>query len=236
MRLLSAVVVLALPCLALAQTPTGKPAKSLLTPQNSAILFIDHQPQMAFATGSIDRATLINNSAGLAKAAKSFNVPVVLTTAAEKTFAGPIFSEIQSVFPDVRPIDRTTMNAWEDKAFLDAVKKTGRKKLVVAGLWTEVCIVLATLSALDEGYEVYVVTDASGGTTKEAHDMGVLRMVQAGVRPVTWLQVLLEYQRDWARQATYGTTTDIAKEHAGAYGLGIRYAHGILHAHEGQAK
>ncbi|WP_422723910.1 hydrolase [Hyalangium rubrum] len=222
---------------AFAQKATGKPSPRLLTPQNSAIILIDHQPQMAFAVQSIDRTLLTNNVTGLAKTAKIFNVPTILTTVAEKSFSGPLFPEITAVFPNVKPIDRTTMNSWEDANFIQAVKQTGRKKLVIAALWTEVCLIGPALSAIDEGYEVYIVTDASGGVSKEAHDMAVQRMVQAGAIPVTWMQVLLEYQRDWARQGTYEAVTSLAKQHGGAYGTGIFYAKTMLgeHANEGGA-
>lgn len=224
-----------------AETPTGKnqgASPRLLTPQNSALILIDHQPQMAFATRSIDGQTLVNNVTGLAKSAKIFNVPTVLTTVAAKSFSGPLFPTVQAVFPSMKPIDRTTMNSWEDRNFLDAVKITGRKKLVMAALWTEVCLATAALSALDDGFEVYIVTDASGGVTTEAHDMAIKRMVQAGAVPVTWLQVLLEWQRDWARQETYDAVLAIAREHGGAYGQGIGYAKSMLgeHASEGKSK
>ena len=136
----------------------------------------------------------------------------------------------------MRPIDRTTMNAWEDRNLVDAVTKTGRKKIVVAALWTEVCLATATLSALDDGFEVYIVTDASGGVTVEAHEMAIQRMIQAGAVPVTWLQVLLEWQRDWARQETYDAVLRVAKEHGGAYGLGIVYAKAMFGGHEGEAQ
>lgn len=210
-----------------------KPSPRLLTPQNSVLILIDHQPQMAFATKSIDIVELQNNVTGLAKTAKAFGVPTILTTVSEKSFSGPLFPEVQAVFPDVKPFDRTTMNTWEDARIPEAVKKTGRKKVVIAALWTEVCGIGPALSAIDEGYEVYFVTDASGGVSREAHDMAVQRMVQAGATPVTWLQVLLEYQRDWARQGTYAAVTGIAKEHGGGYGLGILYAKEMFSAKEG---
>jgi len=210
-----------------------KPSPRLLSPQNSALILIDHQPQMAFATHSIDIVTLRNNVTALAKSAKVFDVPTLLTTVAEKSFSGPLFPELQAVFPEQQPIDRTTMNSWEDERVPLWVKKTGRKKLVIAALWTEVCLVGAVLSALDEGYQVYIVTDASGGVSDEAHAMAVERMVQAGAVPTTWLQVLLEWQRDWARQETYAAVTGIAKEHGGGYGLGIIYAKEMFGAHEG---
>lgn len=216
--------------------PTVNGASSkLLTSQNSALILIDHQPQMAFATHSIDTLALINNVTGLAKAAKVFKVPTILTTVASKSFSGPLFPAVQAVFPEQKPIDRTTMNSWEDKNFLDAVKKTGRKKLVIAALWTEVCLMGPALGAIDDGYEVYIVTDASGGVSPEAHEMAIRRMIQAGAVPVTWLQVLLEYQRDWARQETYIPVNNIAKEHAGAYGLGIDYAKTMFGASEGSS-
>jgi len=211
-------------------------AKKLLSPQNSAVIMIDHQSQMAFAVQSIDRTLLTNNAVALAKTAKAFNVPTVLTTVAEKSFSGPLFGGIKAALPSAGVIDRTTMNSWEDKNFRDAVKKTGKKKLVMAALWTEVCLVMPALAALEEGYEVYIVTDASGGVTKEAHDMAVTRMVQAGAVPITWLQLLLEYQRDWARQSTYDATVKIAIEHGGAYGTGLEYAKAMLGADAGEGK
>ena len=210
---------------------------TLITPENSALILIDHQPQMSFGVQSIDRQTLINNVTGLAKAARVFNVPTVLTTVAAKSFSGDIFPEIQAVFPDQQPVDRTSMNSWDDAGFKAAVEATGRKKVVIAALWTEVCLVMPAIDMIEEGYEVYIVTDASGGTSAEAHERAVQRLVQAGAVPMTWLQVLLEWQRDWARQDTYDAVLNVAKEHAGAYGIGIRYAKSILgaHANEGGA-
>ncbi len=208
---------------------------SLLTPDNCMLIMIDFQPQMAFAVKSIDGQTLINNAKGLAKSAKIFNIPTVLTTVAEKSFAGPMFPQIRKVFPDQKMIDRTTMNCWEDKNVVDAVKKIGKKKIVLAGLWTEVCIVTPAIQMLEDGYEVYVVADACGGTSNTAHDMAIMRVVQAGAVPMTWLQFLLELQRDWARQETYDAVTSLAREDAGSYGLGIEYAKAMLgeHAREG---
>lgn len=211
----------------------GKPGKKLLSPDNHTLILIDHQPQMAFATRSIDIVELRNNVTGVAKAAKSFKVPTILTTVAEKSFSGPLFPEIQAVFPDQKPVDRTTMNTWEDDRITDQVKKLGRKKLVIAALWTEVCGVGPVLSAIDDDFEVYFITDASGGVSREAHDMAVQRMIQAGAQPITWLQYLLELQRDWKRGETYGSTTGIAKEHGGGYGLGIIYAKSMLGSGEG---
>ena len=217
-----------------AQAQTAKPSEKLLTPTNHTLLLIDHQPQMAFATRSIDVAELRNNVTGLAKAANTFKVPTILTTVAAKSFSGPLFPELQAVFPDQKPIDRTTMNTWEDQRVVDAVKKTGKKKIVMAALWTEVCLIEPALSAIDQGYDVYIVTDASGGVTKEAHDMAVQRMIQAGAHPITWLQYMLELQRDWARGETYNAVTKIAADHAGGYGLGLIYAKDMFHAQEGK--
>lgn len=207
----------------------------LLTPDNCTVLFIDFQPQMAFAVKNIDGEALINNVVGLAKAARTFNVPTILTTVAEKTFSGPTFPQLTAALSGVKPIDRTTMNCWEDSRVVDEVKKIGRRKLVLAGLWTEVCIVLPTIQAIEAGYEVYVVTDACGGTSPVAHDMAIRRMVQAGAVPATWLQFLLELQRDWARTETYDAVMAIAKEHAGSYGLGIVYAKTMLGEHASEA-
>jgi len=219
---------------ALAAQSSAQPSAKLLSPGNHTLLLIDHQPQMAFATRSIDIAELRNNVTGLAKAAAVFKVPTILTTVAAKSFSGPIFPELQAVLPEQTPIDRTTMNTWEDKRVVDQVKKFGKKKIVMAALWTEVCLVEPVLSAIDEGYDVYIVTDASGGVSKEAHEMAVQRMVQAGAQPVTWLQYMLELQRDWARGETYGPVTDIAKQHGGGYGLGIIYAGEMFKAKEGK--
>ena len=214
----------------------GGASPRLITPDNSALILIDHQPQMAFATHSIDGQVLVNNVTGLAKSAKVFGVPTILTTVAAESFSGPIFPQIQAVFPQMTPIDRTTMNSWEDKRVVAEVKKTGRSKLVIAALWTEVCLATAVLSALDDDYEVYIVTDASGGITLEAHEYAIERMIQAGAVPMTWLQVLLEWQRDWARTSTYEAVMAIATEHGGAYGLGIAYARSMLGEHAGEAK
>ncbi|WP_413587648.1 hydrolase [Bdellovibrio sp. HCB274] len=216
-----------------AQAQAGKAAKSLLTPTNHTLILIDHQPQMAFAVRSMDVQELRNNVTALAKSAKVFKVPTVLTTVAEKSFAGPLFPELQAVFPELKPIDRTTMNTWEDERVTDVIKKHGKKKLVFAALWTEVCGVGPVLSAIEEGYEVYFVADASGGVSTIAHDVAMDRMVQAGAKPITWMQYLLELQRDWARGATYDAVTGIAKQHGGGYGLGIIYAKEMFGAKEG---
>ncbi|GIO05715.1 hydrolase [Brevibacillus reuszeri] len=205
----------------------------LLTADNSAIILVDHQPQMLFGVQSADRQTIINNTVGLAKTAKVFNAPIILTTVAAETFSGPIHPHIQELFPNHKPIDRTTMNSWEDENFVEAVKKTGRKKLIMAALWTEVCLAFPVIAAIKDGYEVYIVTDASGGTTTEAHNMSIQRMIQAGAIPVTWQAVLLEYQRDWAREETYDAVMSIVMEHSGAYGAGVVYAQTMFGGHGG---
>ncbi|MFF9048864.1 hydrolase [Streptomyces parvulus] len=204
------------------------PSPDLITPDNAMMLFIDHQPQMFFGAGSTDRASVINATVGLAKAARVFDVPVVLSTVAAESFSGPILPQLREVFPQHGIVDRTSMNAWEDPALVEAVRATGRGKIVMAGLWTEVCLVLPALSALNQGYEVYVVADASAGVTPAAHEHAMQRMTAAGAVPVTWLQVLLELQRDWARTETYEATTEVVKEHGGAYGLGVAYAHSMI--------
>ncbi|MFD0396860.1 hydrolase [Kitasatospora sp. NPDC059811] len=207
------------------------PSPDLLTPDNAVVLFVDHQPQMFFGTGSGDRTAIVNATVGLAKAARAFEVPTVLTTVAAESFSGPLLPPLAAVFPKAEVLDRTSMNAWEDAAVVEAVKATGRGKVVIAGLWTEVCLVLPVLSMIDQGYEVYVVTDASGGVSPQAHEHAIQRMTQAGAVPVTWVQVLLELQRDWARTETYGVVTEIVKEHGGAYGLGIVYAQAVIGEH-----
>lgn len=212
-------------------TPTA--GAKLLTPTDHALVLIDFQSQMAFATKSIDAIALRNNAALIAHAAAGFKVPAILTTVAEKSFSGPMFEEITAAFPGQALLDRTSMNTWEDAAVIKQVNAIGKSRLVFAGLWTSVCIVGPTLSALDQGYEVYVITDACGDVSDEAHQRAVERMVQAGVRPMTALQYMLELQRDWARSETYELTTGIAKKFGGAYGLGIIYAKSMFGAHEG---
>jgi nicotinamidase-related amidase len=206
-----------------------KPSPNLLNPTNHTLVLVDHEGQMAFATKSIDAIDLRNNTALVAGASKIFNVSTVVTTVAEHSFSGPVFPEILEAYPDrSKYIDRTTMNTWEDVNAYKAITGKGKKKIVFAGLWTSVCIVGPTLSALSEGYEVYVITDASGDVSKEAHDQAITRMVQAGAKPITSLQYLLELQRDWARGETYKAVTDLAVKYGGAYGLGIQYSREML--------
>ena len=202
----------------------------VLTPANCQIIFIDHQPQMAFGVQSIDRQVLKNNTVALAKAAKVFNIPTIITTVETESFSGNTYPELLDVFPRQDILERTSMNSWDDQKVRDALQANGKKKVVVAGLWTEVCNNSFALCAMLEGdYEIYMVADASGGTSKEAHDYAMHRMIQAGVIPVTWQQVMLEWQRDWARKETYTAVMDIVREHSGAYGMGVDYAYTMVH-------
>jgi len=208
----------------------SNPKLDVLTPHNAQLIIIDHQPQMAFGVQSIDRQTLKNNVVGLAKAAKVFGIPTTITTVETQSFSGNTYPELLDVFPGQQILERTSMNSWDDQKVRDALAANGRKKVIVAGLWTEVCNTTFALCAMLEGeYEIYMVSDASGGTTKEAHDMAMLRMVQAGVVPVTWQQVLLEWQRDWAHRDTYDAVMKIVTEHSGAYGMGVDYAYTMVH-------
>ncbi|MEL6979587.1 MAG: hydrolase [Pseudomonadota bacterium] len=202
----------------------------VLTPENSQLIFIDHQPQMAFGVQSIDRQALKNNTVGLAKAAKIFDIPTTITTVETEAFSGHTYPELLAVFPEHPLLERTSMNSWDDQKVRDALAQNGRKKVIVSGLWTEVCNNTFALSAmLEGGYEIYMVADASGGTSKDAHDYSMQRMVQAGVVPMTWQQVLLEWQRDWARRDTYDAVMSLVKEHSGAYGMGVDYAYTMVH-------
>lgn len=212
---------------------TPVPGKTLLTPADHTLILIDHQSQMAFATTSIDAVLLRNNAALVAKAAAGFGVSTILTTVAEKSFSGPVFREISEAFPGVAAIDRTNMNAWEESRITDKVNAIGKPRIALAGLWTSVCIVDPALSALDQGFEVYVIADACGDVSHEAHERAMQRMIQAGVRPMTSMQYLLELQRDWARAETYGLTTGIAEVNGGGYGLGVTYAKAMFGASEG---
>jgi len=211
-------------------TTMSNPKLEVLTPHNSQLIFIDQQPQMAFGVQSIDRQVLKNNVVGLAKAAKVFNIPTTITTVESDSFSGHTYPELLDVFPNQKTLERTSMNSWDDQKVRDALAANGRKKVVVSGLWTEVCNTTFALCAMLEGdYEIYMVADASGGTSKDAHDFAMQRMVQAGVVPVTWQQVLLEWQRDWAHRETYDAVMAIAKEHSGAYGMGVDYAYTMVH-------
>ncbi len=215
--------------------PSAKPVpgKTLLSPSDHILIMIDHQSQMAFATRSIDAVLLRNNAALVAKAAHEFDVSTILTTVAEKTFSGPIFEEISATFPDADMTDRTTMNTWEDARIAERINSIGKARIVLAGLWTSVCIVGPACSALDQGFEVYVIADACGDVSDEAHQRAIERMVQAGAQPMTSLQYLLELQRDWARSEIYDQTVKISIAHGGGYGLGLIYAGAMFGGPEG---
>src|SRR5882762_9335266 len=189
--------------------------KGLLTPQNCAVILIDFQPQMIFGVANIERQTMLNNVLVLAKAAKTFNVPVVLTAVETKGFSGNTWPALLDLFPELEPVERSSMNSWDSKNFVAAVKKTGRKNLVMAALWTEACLTFPALDALAEGYNVFAVEDACGGTSRAAHDAA--------------MRVLLELQRDWARKEHYDEVLAIVKEHSGAYGQGVEYAYTMVH-------
>jgi nicotinamidase-related amidase len=207
-----------------------KPSERLLTPANHTLVLIDLESQMAFAVKNIDIGLLRDNTGIVAGASKIFNVPTVVTTVAEESFSGPVFKELSEFYPkeESNYVDRTSMNTWEDINAHKAITEKNKQKIVLAGLWTSVCIVGPALSALDEGYEVYIIIDASGDVSAEAHNQAITRMVQAGAVPMTSIQYLLELQRDWARQETYKAVTDLVKKYGGAYGVGIQYAHEMI--------
>ncbi|MEL7448690.1 MAG: hydrolase [Pseudomonadota bacterium] len=207
---------------------TTKP--ELLTPENSQIIFIDHQPQMAFGVQSIDRQTLKNNVVALAKAARLFDIPTTITTVETDSFSGYTYPELLGVFPEKEILERTSMNSWDDQKVRDALAANGRKKVIVSGLWTGICNNMFAFSAMaDAGYEIYMVADASGDTSPEAHDNAMQRMIQAGVVPMTTIQTMLEWQRDWANRENYDGLMDIIREHGGAYGMGVDYAYTMVH-------
>lgn len=207
----------------------ARSGKGLLTPENCVVALIDLQPQMLFGVGSADRTAIINNNLLLAKAARVFGVPAVLSTVETVAFSGYMWPQVQAVFPQQAPIERSTMNSWDDEAFVAAVARTGKKKIVLAGLWTETCVALPTIQAIHDGYEVYVVEDCCGDVSPMAHDNAMRRIEQAGARPVTALSVLLEWQRDWAFKETYDAVMDIVRTHCGAYGVGVEYASSMVH-------
>ncbi|WP_342249113.1 hydrolase [Sphingomonas sp. OTU376] len=214
-------------------TATPTPGKSLISPGDHTLILIDFQSQMAFATKSIAPELLRNNAALISRAAKSFNVSTILTTVAEKSFSGPMFSEVTDAFPGQVLLDRTSMNTWEDAAVIEEVNRIGKERIVFAGLWTSVCIVGPVASSIDQGFDAYFIADACGDISEEAHERAVQRMIQLGAKPMTSVQYMLELQRDWARTETYDSTTGIAKEWGGAYGLGIKYAKTMFGASEG---
>ncbi|RYD46811.1 MAG: hydrolase [Verrucomicrobiaceae bacterium] len=215
-------------------TETNKTGlNALLRPEDSILVLIDHQPYQFTNLNSHEPTMIVNNVIGLAKTAKVFDVPTILTTVIEER-GGYLIKGLQDVFPDQKPINRTFINTWEDPNVTDIVKKSGRKQLVLAALFTEICLAMPAIQALGEGYDVFIVTDASGGVTSEAHDMAVRRMVQAGAVPITWMAVMAEWQRDWAREATTAGISEIVLEHGGASGVALAWELQLLSS--GQTK
>jgi nicotinamidase-related amidase len=203
--------------------------KGLLTPDNCVVAIIDLQPQMLFGVANFDRQAIINNNVALLKAAKVFDVPVVLSTVETKSFSGNMWPQIQAIFPNQSPIERSSMNSWDDANFVAAIERSGKKKIVLSGLWTETCVALPTIQAIHDGYEIYVVEDCCGDVSQLSHDNAMKRVIQAGAKPVTALSVMLEWQRDWALKDTYDAIMDIVKNHCGAYGVGVEYAYTMVH-------
>ena len=206
---------------------------ALLTPENCVLLLIDHQPFQLANVNSHEPTMVINNVTALARTAKVYGIPTILTTVNEER-GGAIFKQVQAVFPDQKPIDRTFINSWEDRRVVDAVRKTGREKVVMAALWTEMCLALPAIHAMGDGYDVYVVTDASGGVSPEAHDMGIRRVEAAGAQPITWLGMAGELQRDWARTEPLGEVAQIFIDHAGATGSAFLWEMQLLRASQGK--
>lgn len=199
---------------------TGLPA--LLRPEDSIVVLIDHQPYQFANLHSHEPTMIVNNVVGLAKAAKVFGVPTILTTVIEER-GGNLIKGLQDVFPDQKPINRTFINTWQDPNVTDIVKESGRKQLILAALWTEICLAMPAIQALGEGYDVFIVTDASGGVSAEAHDMAVRRLVQAGAVPITWMAVISEWQRDWARVESATALSGVVLEHGGASGVALAW-------------
>jgi len=208
----------------------------LITADNSVVVFIDHQPQMAFGVANIERQQLLNNVVMLAKGAKEFGVPAILTAVETESFSGYIWPQLMDVFPGQQPIERTSMNAWDDLAFREAIKATGKKNILIAGLWTEVCVTWPALNMLSEGYNIYIVEDACGATSQLAHDAAIRRCLQAGAVPMTTIATVLEFQRDWANREHYDALLNIFREHGGAYGKYSAYAYTMVHKAPQSAK
>src|SRR5271155_2361312 len=201
----------------------------LYTPQDSAIVFIDHQPQMLFGVASMDRATLINNVTLMAKVAKEFGVPAVLTAVETESFSGYVWPQLLNVFPGQPVVERSSMYSWDDPGFRAAIEATGKKNILVTGLWTEVCVTWPTIEMLAEGYNIYVVEDCCGATSPVSQEAALSRMVQAGATRLTTIPALLEWQRDWAHREHYDALMNLLKQHAGAYGVGVEYAYTMVH-------
>lgn len=201
----------------------------LYTPQDSALVFIDMQPQMLFGVGNMDRAALINNVTLLAKVAKEFDVPVVLTAVETESFSGYVWPQLLDVFPGQQVVERSSMNSWDDSGFRKGIEATGRKNIIMTGLWTEVCVTWPTIEMLGAGFNMYVVEDCCGATSPAAHEAALSRMVQAGAVRLTTIAALLEWQRDWANKEHYNALMGLLKQQAGAYGSGVEYAYTMVH-------
>jgi len=203
--------------------------QKLYTPADSAVVFIDQQPQMTFAVASSDRAALINNVTLLARVAKQFNVPAVLTAVETESFSGYIWPQLLDIFPGQPIVERSSMNSWDDAGFRKAIEATGRKNILMTGLWTEVCITFPTIEMLGAGYNIYVVEDCCGATSPAAQEAALSRMVQAGAVRLTTIGAVLEWQRDWKNKEHYNALMGILKQQGGAYGVGAEYAYTMVH-------
>jgi nicotinamidase-related amidase len=208
----------------------------LYTPEDSAVVFIDHQPQMTFGVANMDRASLINNVTLLARVAREFNVPAVLTAVETESFSGYIWPQLLDVFPGQPIVERTSMNAWDDAGFRKAIEATGKRNIIMTGLWTEVCVTWPTIEMIGAGYNIYVVEDCCGATSPAAQEAALSRMVQAGAVRLTTIAALLEWQRDWAKRDHYNALMDILKQQGGAYGSGVEYAYTMVHKAPQSAK
>jgi nicotinamidase-related amidase len=201
---------------------------SLIQPAQCALLLVDHQAGLAFGVGSSDRQVLLNNGVALAKTAVAFGIPVIASTSASKVYSGPLMPAIQAALPGLKSIERRNMNVWEDEGARTAILNTQRRRLLVSGLLTEACVSFPVLSALSEGFEVFVVADACGGITASSHELALRRMEAAGARMTSWIQVLLELQRDWTRHETYDAARAIVETNGGGYGIGLAYARDMI--------
>jgi len=202
--------------------------QDLLTPQNAALVLLDQQAGLQFAVQSMERQTLLNNSVALLESAQAFALPIVISTSASKVYSGPLLPDLHALVPDHPVLERRNMNAWEDETVRAAIEATGRKKLIFSGMLTEACISFAVLSAMEAGYECYVVGDACGGLTLTGHDLAMQRMAGKGAQLTSWVQVLLELQRDWTRHETYDAARAVIEKNGGGYGVGLRYAKQML--------
>lgn len=205
--------------------------RDLLTPADCALVFVDQQAGLAFGVESMDRQALLNNSIALARTAQAFGVGVVASTSASKVYSGPMMPALQAALPGVQPIERRNMNLWEDDAGRAAVKATGKTRLLISGLLTEACVSFLALSAIADGFEVYVVADACGGASPVSHELALRRVAAHGAHLTSWLQVLLEFQRDWTRHETYEAARAIVESNGGGYGVGLAYARDMIAPH-----